>query len=168
MAWDAEIQFIFGNEKFKFQQFAEVARLCERQHRRRRSWGIDDVSVGGGISNAEAKKEHKRKSFIFKGKKSRRHSVESVLGRHSRSSAHSRGSETSIADGESSDTNSWAVSKPNAHHQGKLETNEVKAAPPAAPRAPQTKPPLARNKTIFMKATKKKTMKMNRKRRPVC
>ena len=38
----------------------------------------------------EAKKT-KRKSFIFKGKKSRRHSVESVLGRHSGSSAHKQG-----------------------------------------------------------------------------
>ena len=76
----------------------------------------------------------------------------------------SRGSETScsIADGESSDTNSWAVSKPNAHHQGKLELKQLKVAQPAAPRAPQAKPPPAQKKTILLKARKKETMKRNR------
>lgn len=83
----AEIQFIFGNEKFKFQQFAEVSRLCERQHRRRRSWGIDDLPPGTSMNDVEAKKDHTRKSQIFKGKKSRRHSEGSALGRHSRRSS---------------------------------------------------------------------------------
>ena len=87
----AEIQFIFGNEKFKFQQFAEVARLCERQHRRRRSWGIDDLPAGTTMNDVEAKKDQKRKSKIFEGSKGRRHSTHDVLGRHSRSSQRGSG-----------------------------------------------------------------------------